>query len=164
MLAELVDVAPLGFRLLLRYLILVEVVLLDVVVVDLLLQLVEAELPHVDVVQGPQLLLELLEVPLRQLSGLVVRKPEGSDLLLREIVRDDAWDLLHAEALCALYSCMTADHDVVLVDDHGDLESKTFYTRGHGFDRSVVVSWVVLVRDQLVDVLLNNLQHQTTSL
>ena len=132
--------------------------------VVLLRQLLEAEGRHVDRLQLFELLPQRAEVPLRQLSGLVIRKPEGSDLLIREIVRDNARDLLHAEALCAFDSGVPAYHDAILIDDHRDLEAEVFYARGDGLDRSVVVSRVVLVRDQLVDVFFDDLQHQTTSL
>lgn len=152
MFAELVDVAPPGFRLLLRHLILVEVVLLDVVVVDLLLQLVEAELPHVDVVQGPQLLLELLEVPLGDLAGLVIREPEGSDLLLREIIRNYNRNFLQTEFDCRLKPCVARNYDTVFVNDDRVLEVELLDARGDRVDCLVVVSRVVFVRSQLSDV------------
>lgn len=152
MVTQLVDVAALRFRFFLRDLVLVEVILFDIVVVDLLLEVLESKLSHVDVVQGPQLLLEFFEVPLRQLAGLVVSQPEGLHLLLGQIVRNYDRNFLQTEFDCRLKPCMACNYDPVFVNDDRVLEVELLDARGDRVDCLVIVSRVVFVRSQLSDV------------
>lgn len=91
-------------------------------------------------------------VPCGGLSDLVISQPKRFDLFLGEVVRTDAWNLVHSELLRRLPARMSADDHVILVDHDRNLESKFLNGLGHLSDGGVVLPWVVLIRFQVGDL------------
>lgn len=155
MISEFVNVADLRPRRLLLVLVRLEVVLLYVEILEFLLQGIEAEHAHVDV-EVVELLLQLLHVPGRELGDLIVREPEGADLVVGEVVGPYRRDGCQAEFLRGAESCVSGDDDIVPVDYDRNLEAEGADAEGDLVDGLVVVPRVVLVRDQILDPLFFN--------
>ena len=117
---------------------------------------VESEFAHVYFVDVGQLLRQDLEVPVGELGRLIVREPEGFDLLLGEIIRHDARHLFKSELECRLQSGVTCHHDSVLIDDDRYFESKLLDRCRDLVYSLIIFSGIFLVWDQVSRFLLDD--------
>ena len=92
-----------------------------------------------------QLGFQLLEIPVAVLAGLVIDKAEQVDLLLGQLISDDARHGLDAHLPASPDPRMPADDDVIHVHDNGEQEAETLDAVLHLFDGEVVVARVIFV-------------------
>ena len=95
--------------------------------------------------------LELVLVPLRDFSNLVVGDAQGLFLLRRQVGGDDAGHRLPAELLHGEKARVTLDDDLVLVEDGGIPEAEGGDYVRQLLDRALVDTRVVLVGNDLRD-------------
>jgi len=118
------------------------------------LRRVEAEQAHVEAVplQFLQLDRQKVVVPFGDFGGLVVGDAERLDLLWREVLRDDAGDLGHAQRFGGQHPCVPRHDYLVPVEDDGVAEAELFDGAGHGVHRLLVAARIPLIRADVRDV------------
>ena len=95
-----------------------------------------------------KLVLELLEIPIAVLAGLVVHETEEVYLLLGQLVSNNAGNGLYAEFTTGADSRMTRHDDIVHIYDDRHEETKAFDAVLDLFDSQIIVTRIVLVFSQ----------------
>ena len=96
-----------------------------------------------------QLLLQLIEIPIRDLSGFIVYKPKRPDLLVGQIFGIQTRNLVQAELLRRLEPGVAANHNVFLVEDNRVPKTEFLDGSGYGINRCVVVSRIIRIGDNI---------------
>ena len=130
--------------------VLIKIQLLCTIIISILILFTlgeETEILHVNqAVKLGKLLIEEIHVPHGQFCGFVIRKPEGLNLILGQIVRKDRRDALEVEEFRRLIPRMTSNDDAVLINDDGNQEAESLNTGSDGVDRRFIVPGIALVR------------------
>jgi hypothetical protein len=92
---------------------------------------------------------EQLRIPLGHLRDFVVSQPKRLDLILGQLVRDDAGDSLESQLFGVLEAGMPGDDHAILGDDQRHQEAEALDAGSHGVHRAVVLARVALVRINL---------------
>ena len=123
----------------------------------------EAERFHVDRLDLHHLEAQLLEVPGRQLSGLVIRQPVRLNLLRREITRDCHRHGIKMQLLRGHVSRMSGDDHALFINHDRLLKSELPDARSHRIDGVLIAPRIIMIRHDLEYAFLYDIHQPTLS-